>query len=238
MTDSILLTDGNHSNPTGVRATDSEIQKLYEEVLKSNPPNLRYVIFELGPINTQPTDVNLHTARFINHYTPADTLFLIQSLIEEELSLRKEIRYTGIHMMSLIEKELNMGMGTTIAEDVLIGDSLNVRRFGKSAGFQPLDIAKAASIQRRQRRFTQNPTQLTKRISESESSLQIGQQKVDHNAVRMENLSELLRISEEHGVYLIFILNPRLDGMYEELVPLYNRLPPGHRVEFAAPPRS
>ena len=94
-------------------------------------------------------------------------------------------------------------------------------------GFYPYDKylnnPNKKRAQNRWKNFHSDTTQLTKRIH---ASSQIDFSKSKFNSTHYEKLSDLISMSKDIGIELIFVLPPRLvEGAYPELVPVLNRLP-------------
>ena len=83
---------------------------LYEHILKDNPEQLKYVLLEISPLGDLPPANNLHTRRFVYWYNLKHTILLIRSVLNSDEVLLAKLKYSGIHIMTLLEKYFNANL--------------------------------------------------------------------------------------------------------------------------------
>jgi len=193
------------------------------------------VLFELAPPQTRPVGVNMHTSRMISNYSFRDTILIFSLLLDEELSYREIYRYSARHIVTLIEKQFNIGLGPDILEFVLCLDTDKTMLWKSRDGYLPLDYDNDENVLMRRESFEQHTEDIERRVDISREAYRSGQLKTNYNRVFMDRLEDLLRISDEKDIQIVFLLGPWLGERYTPLLPLYNRLPTENRVSVADP---
>lgn len=217
---------------------------LYERILEDDPEHLKYVFIEISPPGDSPPNTNLHTKRFVYWYNFEDTVFLIRSVIRSDTSIPVKLDFLGIHVMTLLEKQFNIGMGLDIVEfwgrDTT--NTLNEFYLGRQLdGFHSLDqqLEKFPGISRgisnSQQAFEANPQVLTNRTRQSQQAFNLEESTLEFNEIYFQEIERIIELSTARNIHIIFVLPPRLGNEYLSILPTFYHIAPEHRIELGNP---
>ena len=212
--------------------------RLYRAILADKPPALEHVLFEFGRIDL-PRQRNLHTTRHIYWYDLSETVFLVRHSWTLDIPQRRKLTFAQRHVVSWLEKQANFGLGVALLDYALGGVESEARWLGaRGDGFYPLDAALtdgAVDVRARRNEFLASPNEVDERRVESQAAYEAGLARNTYSAPLLARYLELIELSEQQGVQLVFYLPPRLGTDYRELVPVFEQLPPAHRFDLAPP---
>ncbi len=212
--------------------------QLYRAILTDKPPALEYALFEFGRIDV-PRPPNLHTKEHIYWYDFRETIFLLRHTWSLAIPPRRKLTFSQRHVISWLEKEANLGLGVSLLNYALNGVTSEPRWLGpRGDGFYALDNALAdgaRDVRARRDEYLATPSEADERRVESQAAYEAGLASDAYSSALLERYLALIELSEREGVYLVFYLPPRLGADYRELVPVFEQLPPAHRIDLAPP---
>ncbi len=209
---------------------------LFREIMEEKPPRLRYVVFELSKAADRPGERNLHTKELKYWYDLESTLLLMRTILESDEEPGEKIRYGSIHLMTLVEKLLNVGHGVEIIRFVTEEKSSGLVLGPRVDGFCSKDTEWAETTGREGAVFRPNPARIARRTAESREGFSRGRLAAGKGSpALLEEYREIIELAQQSGVKLFFVLPPKVGGAYEIAVPVFDSLPDSITIDLGDP---
>lgn len=214
--------------------------------LKKDHPNLKYAIIELSKIKSIDYP-NLHTTRIKYWYNFDRITFALKAISTSVFSFPEKLATSVAHLISYFDKLINLGYVTEAVDfnsnhmysdkyDEL-GPDLN--GFKPYADVDPSKIVtEPGEDQMWNVRFHNDTSVVTRRkeisamqFAKFESNPELLQ---TYNTNYVHHLKEMISQAKSQGIHLIFLISPRVDkNQYNEIIPVFNQLPPSNRIEIS-----
>ena len=208
----------------------------YEKFLESADEHpIEYAFLEIQPL-MDPTAANQFALKSLYWLELKYLRFGVSAALASDLDLRGKTRFI-VGYGSCFVSRLLFGWKALYVSD---REKRNRLWLGRNKdGFYPLDEELAdpgrnSRLKRRHAELLDDPTVLERRVSLVTRSLAERRDR-DLNEAHLRKLMELLEKSREKGIYLVFVIPPRLGLRYEKLLALRDRLPAHHVVVVANP---
>lgn len=216
---------------------------LLKDVLGRNKlPKYIFVEFDFGDT---PNVKNLHHCRTFYPYDFYVWKTLIKSIQCSDIDLLSKWSSFKIHCINFSDNLFKVGQGFDLIRGIFfnspIGESVPLRLLGRMKdGYYPLDQhfadqPKDETMRRRSTQVYDHPRKLIDVKQESQMGFRAGNAKKPNNEIFFELFSSLIEQARLKGVKIIFVLSPRRGVQYEFLLPVFNRLPSGNKIELADP---
>jgi hypothetical protein len=218
---------------------------LLDQLEKMDDLNFRYVFVELSKIRSVDYH-NLHTTRIKYWYTLSNYEFAVKAILFSNVSFLEKSFTILVHTISYADNLLNLGF-VTEAFDFRSRNKppLNYKELGKNLdGFYPYgennmtEGEEGEPVNKRHDKFLSDTTVLSRRIKYSRSQFDKFKESPDmlekYNQYYTDELNRLILNAQKKGTYLIFLISPRLDyKQYDEIIPIYHHILPGHAIEIS-----
>ena len=215
---------------------------LVEHLLRTERHGIETIVMELSPPQIDPADSNLHTPEVLYWYTPSHVLLLLKVVAELPLRPRQTVGLWRRHVVSTAERHLNAGLGPAIITAWY--QSLRPSRGNRGdddAGFLSLDRQLTGGgrgvLAARRVEFGVAPRVLTERARSAVRVLE-APSSWTYSPTLHRAYARVLDLAAEQGVEIVLVLPPRLTArQYRMLLPVFERLPGGNRLDLADPRR-
>lgn len=215
-----------------------EVYYLYEKLLGSIEPNrLKYAFIELQSLHPIANE-NLRTIRNYYWHNLKYLHFSFKYIFKSNIPFSSKLNLIKSYIISYVYKSV-------YGYKALVNNNLKQYKLLlgiNKDGFCTLDeLAKENGgnniFRKRSISFQEDTTLLEERISIAHQAFAVKNYKPFINEVHLKKLNRLIKISQQKGVHLIFIIPPRRDevNIYNELLAIKERLPSHHIIEIANP---
>jgi hypothetical protein len=209
---------------------------IYDGILGMEPKNLDYVFIEMSRFYMAPNKKNMHTTQYKYWANLEHATAVSESIYnDEELSSKEKREYIKFQYLSVLEKNMNAGMGTDLLKLLTEKPDARILGPGKDGYYSFEDeirISGTASVIKRQEQFHKKLHELEERRVVSEYDFKHRDQFEDYDKVHLATIQNIIKKSKEKGIKVIFVLVPRLAN-YKKLIPLYDQIPQGNKIELA-----
>jgi len=215
---------------------------VLDQLTNTDSLQFKFVVMELSKIRSIDF-ANFHTARIKYWYNWSNYIFTIKAVAASGFSIYEKVYTIFAHTVSYIDQLINLGYLTETAKfktDIVETGMENANT--GTDGFLPLSISEKSSKEentmQRNRQFLSDTSVVTRRGEVSVTQFERFEKNPEllkkYNRIYAENLNNMIAESEKKGIFLVFLLSPRIDNnQYKELLPLFNQIDPRHRIEIS-----
>lgn len=215
---------------------------LYRQMLNDDfVPNLKYVILEVGPVNLSRNVINTKRGQYwltSSQYLKALWLLAHSSQsFQEKNSLVSRLSSGWIHhcFANVNGSDLQHIFGSPSWQNQVY-DVSNLGKGKRGCQFLEERIEEEGEIKTRRARFLNDTSNLEVLRQEAIEAYSDTFRLDRYNSVHLGVLQELIRISDERNVHLIFFVAPQSRmSWYREIRPLLERISPDHYIDMANP---
>lgn len=206
---------------------------LYEKLLiEENPQQLKFVFMELQPL-VDIEEKNIKTDQSYYWMNLNDWAYAVRYSIASNYSTRIKLGLIADYSQSYIYRVL-FNQKVLFLSDQYIGDLNLIGQQGYySLDVHMQDLGSESGLRNRFNHFTANPEELFERIAYIDAQFSLADHSEHLNHIHIDKLQELINLSDEHGIHLVFIIPPRLHEKYEELLAIKTQLPNDRIIEVA-----
>ncbi len=249
-----VLLDSLMGNESGIKSFNfgtnwlfaPESFYVYDHVVQQEQPKMKYVIMELSKIRSTDYE-NLHTTRLKYWNTFNYFKFATAAIAGSNFAIHEKIAVFLGHFMSYIDKLINLGYVTEA-----FNFNANIYKYTSLPDLGPLKSGFVTLIAeptfqnpdpeenapQRNRKFLSDTSVVTKRKKISEKQFTRFEKNPEllnkYNKYYASYLNKMIDDAKSKGIYLIFIMSPRVDGnQYTEIIPLFYHIYPDHRIEMS-----
>jgi hypothetical protein len=214
-------------------------------VLSIRNPNLKYIFLS---VSSEPYffTANLHTAKWISWHSATSTYRALRILPTLEDNLKTRVKFSYFYIMSWIENVFKIGVLPETLHFMANKEKFDKSYLGEQQnGFYPYDYEANRSfmeygwedtlIRQSKIEYENNKTKrdsLTRAVRMSFDQYQ-GTEKP--NEALLNLCMEAYRKCAKKGIQVYFVLPPRGRTNYSLLLPVFNALPEGTKIEVADP---
>jgi len=207
---------------------------LYEKLIAANGLHLKYAFIELQVLH-KIADENLKSHRNYYWHNLRYLMFAISYIGNSNYRLHHKIDLIKVYLISYLNKFLIYSQYKALFDHK---DDRTYEFLGKDKnGFFSLNehmeyLGGNSTFHKRSAAFKSNRGILREKILKSEKSFSKHNYETFLNPVHLRMVLNLIQRSEEKGIYLIFIIPPRLNN-YGELLAIKQKLPKKNVIELA-----
>jgi hypothetical protein len=218
---------------------------LVENFIKRiGPAEQGFIFIELQVINQLPAR-NLHTTKVKYFLTTREYLFAIKATLQNSILTGSEkqeilINYTITYLERLTGIGLLYDLFKTVTNELINPTTPGGYAVG-NCGYLSLEeellITDANTLRTRNEKFLEDTSVLELRKKQS-MNLYHKNQPSNYNHIHLQRIEKLVKVAEEKGYDLIFVLPPRLGpDQYRELLPLFREIDDQHKIDLGDPER-
>lgn len=222
----------------------SEMIYLAENYVREAPVKPRYLFLELQRIKMV-NYKNYLTTRIIYWYTPEMYAFTTAAIVNSKLPFYSKAGQWISHTVNFSGNQINLGYFT---EALRYQSEIQKAGFFRTDtdvgnGFLSLETENRQMLEaginpERLNRFLKDTSAVTARMHASLTAFTYYEKNPDElkhfNKAYSARLHALINNCIRQNIHLIILLPPRLDRLqYQELLPVFNSLPAGHRINMA-----
>jgi len=217
--------------------------RTFREVLADKPERLKTIIFEFTVTRILPQPENWHTLEQ-TYWSDRETVqYLLQSTWNEDIDFADKLLYSGVHIGTFLEKNLNFGFGVDILSFIFndhykYDNYLGPNRDGYYSADDEMAYGTPTSQQnlaRRREGMLDAPNRFAIIVDNSTKFYQDPDLWKPYDPIYLARLQQMQMMAKDAGVELFFVLQPRLGRSYDHLMPLFNELPSSNRIEIVDP---
>lgn len=214
-------------------------------VLKIRNPNLKYIFLS---ISSEPYffPANLHTSKWVCWHSATSTMRAWKIIPTLPDDLRTRVKFSYFYGMSWMENILKIGMLPDALNFMVNKDNFDKGYLGKNQdGFYPYDYEANRSfmeykwedtlIRQSKTEYENSPAKRDSLTNEVLKSFVEYKGSEKPNAAMVSLCMDAYQKCARKGIQVFFILPPRGRTNYSLLLPVFNAMPGGRKIEVADP---
>ncbi|MDB5228831.1 MAG: hypothetical protein JWN78_3024 [Bacteroidota bacterium] len=223
------------------------IQELtdLDGLLKIHNPNLKYIFFSISS-DAYFFPANLHTSKWVSWHDATSTCRALRVILTSKDDLKSKTKFSWFYTMSWMENLFKIGMMPDVLNFYVNKDKYDKSYLGKlQNGFYPYDYEENhmfmeykwedTLIRQSKHEYENNPARrdsLTNDVLQSFENYK-GDEKPNKAMVNL--CMEAYKKCMKRGIQVFFILPPKGRISYDILLPVFNAMPEGTKIELADP---
>lgn len=222
-----------------------EQRRTYEEIIRDPDPELKYLFVSLASTSMFLT-LNLHTRKFVTWWRFKDLTHAIRITWEQDLPLKRKVKFSYYYLITLIENRLNFGHLTDAVQFHVNKIGYDESYLGeRKDGFYPYDYM--AGRQLMSQAWEDSLLRMSRRAYLADSVKRQNMLETNIREFRdfdpntpvidamLETYLAMIEECREKGIRLIVVMPPRTREPYTNFIAIFNRLPEANRINLASP---
>ncbi len=214
-------------------------------LLAVHNPDLKYIFFS---ISSEPYffPANLHTSKWVSWHSAKSTIHALKIIPTLPDDLRTRVKFCYFYVISWLENLFKLGQMPEVIRYYSQRDTYNKNYLGtKENGFYPYDDEESHSfmeykwedtlIRKSKEEYINNSSKRDSLTNDIISSFENYKDADKANAAMVALCMEAYKKCAKKGIQLFFILPPRARTNYTLLLPVFNTMPEGSKIEVADP---
>lgn len=214
-------------------------------VLSIRNPNLKYIFIS---VSSEPYffTANLHTAKWISWHSATSTYRALRIIPTLDDNLKTRVKFSYFYVLSWIENLFKIGVVPDVLNFIANKDAFDRSYLGERRdGFYPYDYEANRSfmeygwedtlIRQSKIEYENNKLKRDSLTNAVTTSFNTYKPTDKPNKALLQLCMEAYRKCEKRGIQVFFVLPPRGRTNYSLLLPVFNALPQGTKIEVADP---